>query len=143
MTPELIKLGLLMLAMAPLLVANLRSGTVPNGLVGLLLTCGIATAVLGPAFGAAPFVTSSLVWWAAGSVLLLAAAIFRAVSGGVAKFLIALIPWYDFEQYLIVVTLGMFLAAAIGKFGGTGWALIVPPLMSAALGVGIWSAIGG
>lgn len=88
-----------MLAMTPLLVANLRSGNVPNLLVGLLLACGIAIAVLGPSFGTAPFVWSSLLWWVAGSVLLLAAAIFRVVSAGVAKFLIALIPWYGLEEY--------------------------------------------
>lgn len=143
MTPELIKLGLLMLTMTPLLVANLRSGNVPNLLVGLLLACGIAIAVLGPSFGTEPFVASSPLWWAAGSVLLLAAAIFRVVSAGVAKFLIALIPWYSLEQYLIVFTLGMFLAAAIGKLGGSSRALVIPPVMCAALCVGIWNVITG
>lgn len=143
MTPETIKLGLLILAMAPLLVANLRSGNVPNFLVGLLLACGIAIAVTGPSFGTESFSSISLLWWAVGAVLLLAAAIFRMVSAGVAKFLIALMPWYGLEQYLIVFTLGMFLAVAMGKFGGSSRVLIAPPIMSAALCVGIWDAITG
>jgi hypothetical protein len=136
MTVAAIKLGLLMLALAPLLIDNIRTGTVKNGRVGALLAVGILMAFFGPAIGAPPLMLSAFVGWVLVGVLLLGAAAYRIVPGGIAKFLIALLPWFPFGDYLLVLTAGMLLAALVGYITGRN-ALIVPPMMAAAFAIGL------
>ncbi|MBX7456700.1 hypothetical protein K3152_00420 [Qipengyuania sp. 1NDH17] len=134
--PQLVKAALLFACFVPLLVANLRSGTVPNVLLGILLVVGVVTTIL---FGT--LTPGMLVWWGAGFILFLLAAAKGMIPGGVAKLFIALLPWFDFQPYLLVVAIGMGLAAIIGKMRG-GNALVVPPMMVAALGVTLFPLLG-
>ena len=130
-----------MLAFIPLLITNLRSGLVKYSLLAAMLALGVLAAFFGPSFGAEALKLSVLVGWFLTAAVLLGIAAYRAISGGVAKFLIALLPWFSFGDYLLVVTIGMFLAAAVGRVTGKD-ALIVPPMMVAALAIGLLPVLG-
>ena len=134
--PQLAKAALLFVCFVPLLVANVRRGTVPNLLLGILLVAGVVmTIMLGP------LTPGMLLWWGAGFVLFILAAAKGMIPGGVAKLFIALLPWFGLQGYLLVVVIGMVLAAIIGKMRG-GNALVVPPMMAAALGVTLFPLLG-
>ena len=75
-------------------------------------------------------------------VTILGLSVFGVIPGGVAKFLTALIPWFEFENYLLLVTFGMLLAGAIAKLTKRN-APIVPPFTMAALGLGLWDIVAG
>ena len=141
MSAPLVKLCLLILAMTPLLTNNLRTGLVKNGLVGPLFVVGFLVAIFGTAFGAEPLKLSALLGWGLAAAVILPAAAYRAIPGGTAKFLIALLPWFAFGDFMLVLTIGMFSAAAVAY--GTGKnALIVPPMMLAAFAVGLLPIFG-
>jgi hypothetical protein len=141
MTAAAIKLGVLMLALAPLLIYNIRTGMVKNGLVGVLLAAGVLMAFFGPAIGAPPLKLSALVGWILMGALLLGTAAFGVVPGGTAKLLIALLPWFPFGDYLLVFTAGMLLASLVAHLSGKN-ALIVPPMMAAAFTIGLLPVLG-
>jgi hypothetical protein len=141
MTAATIKLGFLMLGLAPVLIDNIRTGMLKNGLVGALFVAGVAVAFFGPAIGAPPLMLSAFVGWVLVGALLLGAAAFGVVSGGVAKFLIALLPWFSFGDYLLVFTAGMLLTTLVGYITKRN-ALIVPPMMAAAFTIGLLPVFG-
>ena len=140
MSAAIIKLGLLMLVFVPLLIYNLRTGDVATALLGAMLAIGVLAALFGPYLGAAPITLTSVVGWALVALLLLALGVAGVVPGGIAKFLIALLPWFALDDYLFVVAVGMVLAAIIGWMTGKN-ALIVPPIMAASLAVGLMTAL--
>lgn len=140
MSEAILKLGLLMLAFVPLLIYNLRTGAVANALLGAMLAIGIVAAFFGPYLGAAPITVATLVGWALAALLLLGLAFAGVVPGGIAKFLVALLPWFPMGDYLFVVAVGMVLTAVIGRMTGKN-ALIVPPMMAASLAVGLMTAL--
>ena len=134
--PQLVKAAMLFVCFVPLLVANVRRGTVPNLLLGILLVAGVVKTVM-----LSPVTPGMLLWWGAGFILFLFAAARGMIPGGVAKLFIALLPWFDLQGYLLVVIIGMGLAAIIGKIRG-GNARVVPPMMAAALGVTLFPLLG-
>ena len=141
MSVATIKLSLLMLVFIPLLISNLRTGMVKNGMLGTMFAIGVLVAFFDPAFGAQPLKLFALLGWGLTAGLLLGIAAYGAVSGGVAKLLIALLPWFPFGEYLLAVTIGMLLAAAVAHWTGKN-ALIVPPMMLAALAVWLLPILG-
>jgi hypothetical protein len=70
-----IKLCLLMLAFMPLLISNLRTGMVKNGLLSAMFGVGALVAFFGSSFGAQPLKLSALVGWGLVAGLLLGATI--------------------------------------------------------------------
>jgi hypothetical protein len=141
MSAALIKLGLLMLSMAPLLISNVRTGLAKNALLGLLLAIGVLAAVLRPVYGDEPLKLSSLVIWVFAAILLIGISASGIIGGGVAKLLIALLPWFSFGHYLLTITLGMLLAAVVGWIKGRA-ALIVPPMAFASALAALMPVIG-
>ena len=137
-----VQLGLLMLSLLPLLVTNMRHGTVPNPWLAMLLIVGLGVAAFGDMSGAEPLTYGTPIWWIAGVVTILGLSVLGVVPGGVAKFLIALIPWFELKDYLLLVTFGMLLAGAIAKLTKRN-APIVPPFTMAALGLGLWDIVAG
>ncbi len=133
---ELLRPLALLLIFVPLLVINLRNGLVPNGLLLLLFATGVVHAFALPYMQSEPLELGRLIWWGIGIAGGVAIFVFRLVPGGTAKLLMALLPWFALSEYLIVMTIGMFLAAAIGLATKRD-ALIVPPMMVAALGVSL------
>jgi Flp pilus assembly protein protease CpaA len=143
MTLELFRLALLVATMLPLLVANLREGTVPNPLNALLLAVGLVVALFGSHVGLAAFDVSSLFWWLPGAALLLWMALRGWAAPGVAKFLIALFPWYDLQTYLLLMTCGMGLTALCGFVFKRQEVLIVPPMLFAVVAIGVGGIVLG
>lgn len=141
MSAATIKLGLLLLAFLPLLIDNIRTGQAKNALVGAMLALGVLAAFFGPSFGADPLKLSTLIGWILAAACLFGLAAAGVVPAGIAKFLIALLPWFPFKDYLLTVTIGMMLAALIG-WATKKNALIVPPMMIAALAVGLMPVLG-
>lgn len=136
MSAAAIKLGLLMLAFIPLLIYNLRTGNVKDALIGAILATGVIVAFFGPQIGAAPLTLSTLIGWALTTVCLVGAALLCGAPGGIAKFLIALLPWFSVGDYLMVIVIGMFLTVAVCLVTRRS-AAIVPPMMAASLAVGL------
>ena len=67
-------------------------------------------------------------------------AVLGAVPGGIAKFLIALLPWFTgWESYLFTATAAFFLSAAWGYAKG-GEAPLIPGFYLAGLGALIYAA---
>ena len=137
-----VQLGLLMLSLLPLSVTNMRYGTVPNPWLAVLLIVGFGVAAFGDMSGAEPLTYGTPIWWIAGVVTILGLSVLGVVPGGVAKFLIALIPWFEFENYLLLVACGMLLAGAIAKLTKRN-APIVPPFTMAALGLSLSNIVAG
>lgn len=105
-------------AALPALLANLRTDALPNSLSGILLLGG-AAAVAAEAFLVPESGTLPLAFWALAAVGLVGLGAFGAVPAGIAKFLVALLPWFDDPfDYLTVATIGFFLAAALGWLRG-------------------------
>ena len=92
MSVATIKLSLLMLVFIPLLISNLRTGMVKNGMLGTMFAIGVLVAFFGPAFGAQPLKLFALLGWGLTAGLLLGIAAYGAVSGGVAHCSFALVP---------------------------------------------------
>jgi hypothetical protein len=141
MSIEFIKLCLLMLVFCPLLVTNLRTGLVKNGMLTAMFFVGVLIAFFGSTFGAEPLKLSAPIGWILTAALLLGVAAYGIVPGGIAKFLIALLPWFPLHDYLFVITIGMGLATLIG-YASSRKALIVPPIMLSALAVGLMPVLG-
>ena len=136
------EISLLMLSLLPLLVTNMRHGTVPNPWLAVLLIVGLGVAAFGDMSGAEPLNYGTPIWWIAGVVTILGLSVLGFVPRGVAKFLIALIPWFEFENYLLLLACGMLLAGAIAKLTKRN-APIVPPFTIAALGLDLSSIAAG
>jgi hypothetical protein len=136
MSAAAIKLGLLILASIPLLIYNLRTGGVKNALIGAILATGVIVAFFGPQIGAAPLTFFTLLGWVLAAVCLVGAAILCGAPGGIAKFLIALLPWFSIGDYLMVIVIGMFLTVVVCLITRRS-AAIVPPMMAASLAIGL------
>lgn len=140
---ELFRLALLVGTMLPLLVFNLKEGTVPNALNALLLAVGLVVALFGSYVGLAAFEVSSVFWWLPGAVLLLWMAVSGWVPPGLAKFLIALFPWYDLHTYLLLITCGMGLTSLYSLVFKRQEVLFVPPMLFAVVAIGIGGIVLG
>ena len=133
--PLLCQLAAFVLAVLPLLYENLRSGRAANRHNVLLFSIGLGFAMLASELGWTGRSAATIMSWVLGAgLLLIAAAALRWVPGGIAKTLGALVPWFPFGAWLVVVTLGFALAAVAARIG-RGRSLIVPPLALAAVGV--------
>lgn len=136
MSAAAIKLGLLMLASIPLLLYNLRTGNVKDALIGAILATGVIVAFFGRQIGAAPSTFSTVIGWVLTAVCLVGGALLFGAPGGIAKFLIALLPWFPMGDYLMVIVIGMLLTVVVCLVTRRS-AAIVPPTMAASLAVGL------
>ncbi|MBR0824909.1 hypothetical protein JQ596_05125 [Bradyrhizobium manausense] len=115
MLPLIVKLAGFLLAILPLLIDNLRTRRATNGNNLILLLGGLAMLALDRGTGWSDrSLLASGVWIIAGAAVLLVVVPSIGGSYGVAKTLIALLPWFTMESYFIVVSVGLFAAAAIG-----------------------------
>lgn len=132
-TAILLKIGVLTLAMAPLIIGNLRTGNTSNINNAILFVAGVVFAA------AVPAAHGETLSWTAFAVSLvlaitcLAFAAFQIVPAGVAKTLIALIPWLTAEQFFITLAVGMGLAAILAKATQSKRAPVALPLWIGAL----------
>ena len=108
----------------------------------MLLIVGLGVAAFGDMSGAEPLNYGTPIWWIAEVVTILGLSVLGVVPGGVAKFLTALIPWFELKDYLLLATFGMLLAGAIANLTKR-YAPIVPPFTMAALGLGLWDIVAG
>jgi Flp pilus assembly protein protease CpaA len=141
MTPTLIRVALLGVLLLPLLIGNIRTTKVKNLWLLPLLLVGVACALFVPASGVPQVGLPQMGYWLAGTVLFLGLFAARALPGGTAKFLLALIPWFAFGEYMTVLCAGGFLAVLIA-YTTRRDALIVPPIMVAALVIAAFPLFG-
>src|SRR5262249_42739388 len=109
--PHIVKLAGFLLAVLPLLIDNLRTGRVTNGNNLIVLFGGLAMLVLDRAMGwSNQSLLASGGWIIAGMVILLVVIQMTGQPFGVAKTLMALLPWFTIESYLIVFSAGLLMA---------------------------------
>jgi len=133
MLPLIIKLAGFLLAILPLLIDNLRTCRATNGNNLILLLGGLAMLVLDRTMGWSDrSLLASGGWIIGGVAILFVAHQFVDFPSGVAKTLMALLPWFSVDGYLLVVTAGFFLTALIG-YATRRAAPVVPALMVAGV----------
>ncbi|WOH66433.1 hypothetical protein [Bradyrhizobium sp. BWA-3-5] len=131
--PLTVKLAGFVLAILPLMIDNLRTGRATNGNNLILLLGGLATLVLDRAMGWSDrSLMKSGGWIIAGMAILFVVHRMIGVPSGVAKTLMALLPWFTVESYLVVVTAGLLVTALIGYVTRRD-APVVPSLMAAGI----------
>lgn len=131
--PLIVKLAGFLLAILPLMIDNLRTGRATNANNLILLIGGLAMLVLDRAMGWSDrSLLASGGWILAGMAILLVVHRLIGVPSGVAKTLMALLPWFTVESYLVVVTAGLLVTALIG-FATRRDAPVVPSLMVAGV----------
>lgn len=140
MSAAAIKLALLMLALTPSLIYNMRTGNVRNRYVAALLATGLIVAFLGPYLGSASPTLWTVVGWVLAALFLFGVGFF-GIPGGISKFLMALLPWFPLTHYLIVVAIGIALMFVIWRITKRESVPIVPPMMAASLVVGLVSIL--
>jgi hypothetical protein len=115
MLPLIVKLAGFLLAILPLLIDNLRTCRATNGNNLILLAGGLAMLVLDRAMGWSDrSLLASGGWIIAGMAVLFVLHQITDFPSGVAKTLMALLPWFTVDSYLLVVMAGFFATAAIG-----------------------------
>lgn len=122
-------LAVFILAAAPLVIEGIRHRSAGNASNAVLFGGGVAMAAAAYTLGHASFSWSGLIIGVMLAAGLLGAAAAGAISGGVAKSCIALLPWFSTETYLWVFTGGMLVAALLGLVSKRN-ALIAPPLVA-------------
>ena len=131
--PLVVKLAGFLLAILPLLIDNLRTGRATNGNNFILLLGGVAMLELDRAMGWSDrSLLASGGWILAGMAILLVVHRLIGVPSGVAKTLMALLPWFTVASYFAVVTAGLLITALIG-FATRRDAPVVPSLMTAGV----------
>ena len=113
--PLIVKLAGFLLAILPLMIDNLRTGRATNANNFILMLGGIAMLVLYRTMGWSDrSLLASGGWIIAGMAVLLVVHRMIGIPSGVAKTLMALLPWFTVESYLVVVTAGLLITALIG-----------------------------
>jgi hypothetical protein len=131
--PLIVKLAGFLLAVLPLMIDNLRTGRATNGNNLILLLGGLAMLALDRAMGWSDrSLLASGGWIIAGMAVLLVIHPLIGVPSGVAKTLMALLPWFTVANYLVVITAGLLITALIG-FVTRRDAPVVPSLMVAGV----------
>jgi hypothetical protein len=126
-TFAVLTLAAFVLAAAPLVIEGIRHGSAGNVSNAILLGVGVAMTMAAYALGHASFSWSGLGIGVLIAMGILGAAAAGAISGGVAKSCIALLPWFGIGTFLWVLTAGMMIAAVVGLVTKRN-ALIAPPL---------------
>jgi hypothetical protein len=131
--PLIVKIAGFVLAILPLMIDNLRTGQAANRNNLILLLSGISMLVLDRAMGWSdqPLLASGG-WIIAGMAILFVVHRIIGIPPGVAKTLMALLPWFTVERYLVVVTAGLLVTALVG-FITRRDAPAVPSLMVAGV----------
>ena len=131
--PLIVKLTGFLLSILPLTIDNLRTGRATNRNNLILLLGGLAMLVLDRAMGWSDrSLLESGGWIIAGMAVLLVIHRMIGVPSGVAKTLMALLPWFTVANYLVVITAGLLITALIG-FVTRRDAPVVPSLMVAGV----------
>lgn len=117
-------------AAAPLLIEGFNDWTASNRNNAILFGAGAAMAVIAVSLGHATFSAGSLVLGAVIAVALMGVTATGALSGGVAKFCIALLPWFSTGTWLGVFTAGMLIAGLLG-LALKREVLFAPPMVAA------------
>jgi hypothetical protein len=113
--PLIVKLAGFLVAILPLLIDNLRTGRATNANNLILLLGGLAMLILDRAMGWSDrSLLASGGWIIAGMAILFVVPRIIGIPSGVAKTLMALLPWFTLESYLVVVTAGLLVTALIG-----------------------------
>ena len=132
--PLIVKLAAFLLAILPLLIDNLRTGRATNGNNLILLLGGLAMLVVDRALGWSDrTLLASGGWIIAGMAILFVFHRIADFPSGVAKTLMALLPWFTVDGYLLVVTAGFFATALIGYVTRRETTPMVPSLMLAGV----------
>mgnify|MGYP006898279015 CR=1 FL=1 len=117
-------------AATPLVLEGINNWTASNRNNALLFGAGAVMAIIAVALGHSTFSLGALGMGIAVAAGLLAVAATGAVSGGVAKSCIALLPWFSTDTWLSVFAAGMLIAGVLG-FVFKRNVLIAPPMVAA------------
>jgi hypothetical protein len=136
LTPLYVTLGLFSLGVLPLLVDNLRTGRATNRNNGILAIAGLASTGINHGFGwdqQPLWVTGG--WIAFGVIGLFILTAKGILPGGVAKTMMALLPWFTTTDYLLVIGAGLILAILLALALGRRVVPVTAPLVLSSFGV--------
>ena len=117
------------IAALPVMVENLRTGMISNWGNAILLLAGLAVLTLEPTFGMSGFHLPVPLPWSPMKLILLAFFVRMRFGGGAVKFLVALLPWFSTDEYLLVTTARCALASIIGYVRGIKEVQIAPQMV--------------
>lgn len=117
------------LAAAPLVIEGINDWTASNRSNAILFGGGVVTALAALALGHATFSVGDLALGVVIAAGIVGVAATGALSGGVAKSCIALLPWFGIGTWLAVFSAGMLLAGLIGLAMKRD-VLVAPPLVA-------------
>jgi hypothetical protein len=118
-------------ASTPLVLEGINNWTAGNRNNAILFGTGAVMAFASFALGHSSFSLVALGLGVAIAAGLLAVAATGAISGGVAKSCMALLPWLSTDTWLAVFTAGMLIAGCLGLIFKRN-VLIAPPMVAAA-----------
>lgn len=132
-TPDLVKLVLFVLIVMPVAYRNHVTSKITNRSNIAVLLSGMAVAALVQWLAGQP-ISLPVGTWAltAAGILALFVVSGGGLNAGVAKFFIALVPWFSLSTYLMVVVVGCLVTAVVAKLG-KGSAQIAPPVFATGL----------
>jgi len=119
-------------AATPLVLEGINTWTAGNRNNAILFVAGVVMALAAYALGHSTFSPGSLALGIAIATALLVAAATGAISGGVAKSCIAMLPWFSTEAWLSVFIAGMMIAAMLGFLSKRN-VLIAPPMVASGV----------
>lgn len=131
-----VTLALFSLGVLPLLIDNLRTGQATNRNNSILAIAGLASTSINHVCGW----EQQYLWVTGGWILLGVIGLFILTSkgilpGGVAKTMMALLPWFTTTDYLLVIGAGFILAVLLALALGRRVVPITAPLVLSSIGV--------
>lgn len=128
---EMLRLIALVIVFVPVLLANLRTGDVPNWGCAAVLVAGVAIALVRPDRSDVPWL-----FWIGGAVVWIGLFAALRLPGGLVKLAIAFLPWFDDAgAYLAFFTLAMLIAGAAGFALRRQQMPVAPGFLIAGLGL--------
>ena len=126
-TPLVVKLLVFAIAILPLLVDNVRTSRVTNRNNLILFVAGAAMIAVDHGMGWSDrSLWTICAWLILGGVGLIVLAATGVCPGGVAKTLMALLPWFTTERYFLVIAAGFILSALFGYATRRETPVVVP-----------------
>ncbi len=135
---ETLRLIALVIVLVPVLIANLRSGDVPNWGSVAVMVAGVALFLVRGEPSNAPWL-----FWVAGAVIWIGLFAALRLPGGVVKMAIAFLTWFDDAgAYLVFFTAAMLIVAVVAFALRRQRVPVAPGFLIAGLGVFALAATG-
>lgn len=137
MTALILTVGLFLIAVLPLLIDNLRTGKATNRNNLILALAGIFSIIVNHLTGwNHQSIWAMATWIVLGGFGLAILSVVGLLPGGVAKTMMALLPWFTVTDYLLMILIGFIVAGVIALVMRRNVPMAWPLAISC---IGLWS----